>query len=384
MSSPHSELDAFLTNNSDLLRLEGMLSRFNLFEAVGVVRQELRHSDFLAFLIDPNQSHGLKSTFLRELLLATNVTQSVTFAGFDLTQATVFREWHHVDILVVDDVNRLAVIIENKIGTGEHSDQLNRYQNDFARHYPGYEFCALYLTPEGDKPSSNGYHAISYKLVCNVVDQIAQDNRNILNRELTLALEHYVQMLRRHILTDSDVAQLCRSIYHKHRQALDLIFEHRPDQQTQIGNFVSSLIQQDERFYAGGRAKNWVTFGMNEWKKSPRLEGGLFYVYFEFHNRPSDLKILCSVSPGDTEDRGKLLHMAHRHQFTGCQSKLNKGYYRAAIISVLHAGDYEKSQEEIEDIILEKWTTFLCDELPHMAQAIREEEWLWVLPGNAV
>ena len=191
-------------------------------------------------------------------------------------------------------------------------------------------------------------------------------------------------MLKRHILTDSDMAQLCRSIYHKHRQALDLIFEHRPDQQSQIGNFVSSLIQQDERFFAGGRAKNWVTFGMNEWKKSPRLEVGLFYVYFEFHNRPSDLKILCSVSPGDTEDRGKLLHMAHRHQFTGCQSKLNKGYYRAAIISVLHAGDYEKPQEEIEDIILEKWTTFLRDELPRMAQAIREEEWLWVLPVNAV
>ena len=127
MSSPHLELDAFLTNNSDLLRLEGMLSRFNLFEAMGVVRQELRHSDFLVFLIDPNQSHSLKSTFLRELLLATNVTQSVTFAGFDLTQATVFREWHHTDILVVDDVNRLAVTIENKIGTGEHSDQLNRF-----------------------------------------------------------------------------------------------------------------------------------------------------------------------------------------------------------------------------------------------------------------
>lgn len=360
-----------------------MLSRFNLFEAVGIARHELRHSDFLAFLIDPCQSHGLKATFLRELLLATNLTQSVTFAGLNLNQATVFREWHHVDILIVDDVNRFAVIIENKIGSGEHSDQLNRYQNDFARSYPGYQILALYLTPEGDEPSSNAYHAVSYELVCEVIEQIAQKHNDTQNSEIILALEHYAQMLRRHILTDSDVAQLCRSIYHKHRQALDLIFEHRPDQQAQIGNVVSSLIQQDERFYAGGRAKNWVTFGMNEWKQSPRLEAGTFYIYFEFHNRPSDLKIFCTIQQGDPSDRAKLFNMAQKNRFIGCQPKLNKGFCRVAVIPVLSAGDYEKPQEEIEELISEKWTAFLRDELPRMAQAIRKEEWLWMLPGKA-
>lgn len=32
-------------------RLEALLDRFNILEALGVVRQELRHSDFLAFSI---------------------------------------------------------------------------------------------------------------------------------------------------------------------------------------------------------------------------------------------------------------------------------------------------------------------------------------------
>ena len=46
-------LERFLVGNRDLERLEALLDRFNILEALGVVRQELRHSDFLRFLLDP-------------------------------------------------------------------------------------------------------------------------------------------------------------------------------------------------------------------------------------------------------------------------------------------------------------------------------------------
>ena len=83
------------------------------------------------------------------------------------------------------------------------------------------------------------YHAVSYTLVCEVIEKIAQDNRATLDGEIVMVLEHYAQMLRRHIVSDSDIAELCRSIYQKHKQALDLIFEHRPDQQAQIKQYVN-------------------------------------------------------------------------------------------------------------------------------------------------
>ncbi len=41
-------LEEFLVGNRDLERLEAMLDRFNILEALGVVRQELRHSRLLA------------------------------------------------------------------------------------------------------------------------------------------------------------------------------------------------------------------------------------------------------------------------------------------------------------------------------------------------
>lgn len=40
-------------NDPKLAEVEECLSRFNIFEALGVVRRELCHSDFLAFLLRP-------------------------------------------------------------------------------------------------------------------------------------------------------------------------------------------------------------------------------------------------------------------------------------------------------------------------------------------
>src|SRR5258708_36134901 len=61
-------LEALVVDNPDLERLEALLDQFNMFEVIGAVRQELRHSDFLAFLLDPQQNHGLGDAFFKRLL----------------------------------------------------------------------------------------------------------------------------------------------------------------------------------------------------------------------------------------------------------------------------------------------------------------------------
>jgi len=39
-------LENFVVDNGQLEDLESLLSRFNIFEAIGMVRQEIRHSGF--------------------------------------------------------------------------------------------------------------------------------------------------------------------------------------------------------------------------------------------------------------------------------------------------------------------------------------------------
>jgi hypothetical protein len=62
-------LENFIIANKDLEELEAKISRFNIFEAVGMVRQEIKHSNFLQFLLNPSEKHQLGDLFLKKLLI---------------------------------------------------------------------------------------------------------------------------------------------------------------------------------------------------------------------------------------------------------------------------------------------------------------------------
>jgi len=373
-------LEAFAAD-ADLLHLESLLKRFNLFEAVGAVRHELRHSDFLAFLLDPSRNHGLGAAFLHRFLQA-----ALDLDGIDLSRAYVLREWHHVDILIVDDASHLAVIIENKIDTGEHSDQLNRYRETFQSHFPGYQALGLYLTPDGDESSSpEEYQAVSYMLVCKIIEKVAQDNQATLDAKVVMALKHYAQMLRRHIVSDSDVAELCRSIYKQHKQALDLIFEHGSPPPTQIRDYLVSLIQQQDRLVLYSYGRQWVNFSLREWDEALSGRGltlrTITSPYLSFFSISDNLAVGIWLSPGKSFDRNRILQLAKDNHLTGMVKVVGRGdWVKLTSFKMLNPRDYDRPPEEIEAIISEKWSSFLQDELPRITEAFQKADWLWELP----
>ncbi len=59
-------LKALQADASELQHLESLANRFNVFEVIGFVNQDLMHSNFLASLLDPRQNHGLGDAFLEE------------------------------------------------------------------------------------------------------------------------------------------------------------------------------------------------------------------------------------------------------------------------------------------------------------------------------
>ena len=62
-------LERFVVENDDLLALEFLIGKFNIFDALKIARAEIRHSNFLAFLLDPAESHGHGQLFLNALLM---------------------------------------------------------------------------------------------------------------------------------------------------------------------------------------------------------------------------------------------------------------------------------------------------------------------------
>ena len=312
-------------------------------------------------------------------------TSQIDLDLLSLSQVRVFREWRHTDILVLDEANQCAVIIENKIDTGERSGQLQRYYEHVLDGYPDYTIIALYLTREGNAPSFDAYIPVSYSLVCRVIEKIVEERRIGLGGDIVMLLEHYAQMLRRHIVSDSDVAELCRSIYKHHKQALDLIFEHGPPPPTQIRDCLIPLIQQQDNLVLYSYGKKWVNFSLREWDESLSARGltlsTITFPYLSFSSISSNLVVGIWVSPGKPFDRSRILQLAEDSHLTGVVQAIGGGdWVKLTSFNMLNPRDYDRTPEEIEAIIFEKWSSFLQDELPRITEAFQKAEWLWELP----
>jgi hypothetical protein len=66
---PLAALERFVVDNDDLLALESLIGKFNIFDALDIARVEIRHSNFLAFILDPAESHGQGQLFLKAVLM---------------------------------------------------------------------------------------------------------------------------------------------------------------------------------------------------------------------------------------------------------------------------------------------------------------------------
>jgi PD-(D/E)XK nuclease superfamily protein len=379
-------LEELVVENPDLERLEELLDRFNVFEAVGVVRQELRHSDFLAFLLNPQQPHGLGDLFLKRLLqrtLASNRREALPISLIDLDvwsldDTLVLREWSNIDLLLVNETHRLVVIIENKIGSGERPNQLVKYRETVHERYPDCRILALYLTPEGDLPSDESYLPVGYALIVDLAEQVLKTRASQLGAEVQVVLRHYVELLRTHVVSNSEIDELCLRIYQKHRRALDLIFERRPDRQSEIQRFLEGMIEETPEFVLDQSGKTLIRFSLEEWDTPELLTASKWtpsgrLLLFWFENKPDRLDLRMEIGPGPTPPRQRLLELALAHapfrvQTRSLNPRFNRIYKRPFLTG---AKLDEAEMEELEREIRKSWEAFLKTDLPVIRQVIR-------------
>lgn len=214
---------------------------FNVFEAVGMIGQEIKHSNFLAFLLDPNQKHPFGDGFVRSFLMqAARNSIDKNFSPLEVALRTysdleVYREWsdqqvskRKIDIVMVSRKNRAVYVIENKVGAAESKDQLSDYRDCIERHagFKGYEKCFVFLTPDASEPSDVNWSTIDYDFVVLAVEDLLKLYVGKLNGGLEQVLKDYVSLLRRYVVEDYKLKEACQRIYELHKSALDLIFEH--------------------------------------------------------------------------------------------------------------------------------------------------------------
>ena len=240
-------LKAFLLDIECLDPLAEWTSNFNLFDVLKISRTEIRHSNVLAWLLNPNENHGFGDSIIRGFI------QYVvkTFVGDDVFKTLLMdchgfvlqREWHNIDILAVSAEENFLICIENKIDSGEHDDQLNRYRKHVEDAYPNYRKMYIYLSPDGTEATDpENWCSMSYQ---DVLDIIESSRRKVkLLPDAALLVDNYVETIRRDIVGDERLAQICAEIYAKHQKALDLIYENKPDRASELTKIIRAWCEE--------------------------------------------------------------------------------------------------------------------------------------------
>ncbi len=234
-------LKEFLLDIECLEPLSEWTGKFNLFDILKISRVEIRHSNMLAWLINPSENHGLGDGVVRGIIqfVTTNMDDQDTFDNLlmDCHDFSVLREWHHIDLLAISESNKFLVCIENKIDSGEHNNQLSRYRQQVIDSFPGYKHMFVYLSPEGNESSDpDNWCAMGYQEILNIIDNLCRKIK--LLPDAALLVDNYVETIRRDIVGDERLKQICAEIYAKHQKALDLIFDNKPNRASMLAEIL--------------------------------------------------------------------------------------------------------------------------------------------------
>jgi hypothetical protein len=237
-------LEALVIGNPDFEEVERAFGGFCPFEAMRVEKHEIRHSNFLAYYINPNRPHGFGTECLKAMMrsvakayrqwpsaLDERAITPLDFHVMDFEGAGVHREWRSVDLLVELPDRKMIVALELKIDAREHGNQLQRYRDTVEEAYPerdGWHQILVYLTKTGSEPSETGegWFALELAEVAREFDRVVAGGGG--TDAARAYLGAYLAMLRRHHLPNERLDDLAAKLWDQHREALLFLMDRSP------------------------------------------------------------------------------------------------------------------------------------------------------------
>lgn len=269
-------LERFVVENNDLLELEERIGRFNIFDALRIVDREVKHSDFLAWLLDPHESHGQGGLFLRAMLMDlfkkarengfSCPTSPIELDGEELRGVEIRREWRHIDLLILCDQPNFVLAIENKIKSGEHGDQLERYRDTIEAEFTKVPGMYVFLTMEAGEPSQDDWVPYSYADLHDTLLRARNACETSIGKDVLTFLDHYLRLIRGRLMDDPKIIELCQRLYKNHRQALQLIYEHAGSPAAGLlGEIEAIVAEHSAGWHIVNKTSRQVIFVPNDW-----------------------------------------------------------------------------------------------------------------------
>jgi hypothetical protein len=206
---------------------------------------------------------------LMDLLKAAPLTRRpfspIELDGTDLRGVLVRREWEHIDLFISCQQPPFVVVIENKVDSKEHSNQLSRYQAMMKHHFPDHRPLYVYLTPQGEEPSEGDWVSYSYSDIYRVLSRVRTTYNNAIGEDVVVFLNHYLNLIGTRFMNDAKIDELCQRIYKNHRNALNLIFERVGNPASGVLAEAEMVLREDPRWHIFYRASKHIDFVPRDW-----------------------------------------------------------------------------------------------------------------------
>lgn len=358
---------------------------FNVFEALGIAKQEIRHSRFLAYLLDPRESHGFGDRFLRKVLMVASdghPRQSVgrlLLSIRDLSDATVECERDHFDISVQIRSLGLLFVIENKIDSLESHEQLQRYRMNAQNKYPDYRFMGCFLTREGYAGDDEHWGVLSYAEIAEAIRGVLEESSS--SEGVQVVLSHYIDFIERKIVTSQALIDACRELYREHKVAFDQVFEH--GQQSFFGlafqefisnnpSLVDTVVRSDTAYFLERSWQEDPVTKVADRKRWPSVFPVIFW--FKVGERKLHLRLeIGPIVPPYFASREFLVESFRKAYRTG-GAKVSNTFTRILTIST-DIPEVDPSMEEILEAMNKLWGKVNADHGGVKAVSDLVEEW---------
>jgi Holliday junction resolvase-like predicted endonuclease len=322
-NSTENQLYSFIIDNPNLELLESNLNEFNPLKVLDVEKIEIRHSNVLAWLLNPNENHSLGDEFFKKFIcdvINQNEEIETKLDIFEIHSKSfyntiVHREYRvksgQIDILLEIPDSKIIVLIENKIKSKESKNQLKKYYDDISKKFKSYKILPIYLTLEGDDPSLYDiYCKCDYVCVLKNLKSIVDLKAKNLNPKVVDFLRQYLELLEEITMSDKKIEELCKKIYHQHKDAIDKINEYVTSS-FDLDQAIDEFMKQSENNnlveeYRRSGSMFWFTTPSIR-RYIPKVESNWVSNYpicfwFNFRQKRGRIGLVLEIGPFDKPD----------------------------------------------------------------------------------
>ncbi len=217
--------------------------RFNPFDVLRYSDYEIRHSNVLAWLLQPNESHGIGDAFIREFTTALadeagrqGIRLGRVPTSFEAEHVRVERERYYVDITIFFEKERMVFAIENKTGEAllEHKRQVEQYEETIREKdggvYDVIQSVLLTTSPTPDVPDGSFIH-MSWTRIRDIVRSLRQrESFDFDEGERVRAfLGHYLEIVESFAVQPEVNRDYFTTLLDDHRPILNRLSEEREE-----------------------------------------------------------------------------------------------------------------------------------------------------------